>query len=239
MKKPLLISVRDKDDPMVDHERSCFETQTARDLDVVFAIERGLTEHLLEGRPAVFFGGSGAYSVTDSDPWIAEALDFFSLVVEKKIPSYASCFAFQGLALAMGGDISHDPAYSEMGIIDVDLTDAAKNDALFGGLPQRVAVASGHNDHVSRLPAGVTLLTVGGLVGNQAFKVDGAPFWASQFHPELTKADLIVRWNFYRDEFTKDPDQIAHTDAELAGSPETPEVNALLSRLLSLDSSDF
>ncbi len=239
MKKPLLISVRDKDDPMVDHERSCFEVQTGQDLDVVFAIERNLTEELLEDRPALFFGGSGAYSVTDPDPWIAEALDFFLLVVERKVPSYASCFAFQGLALAMGGDISHDPDYAEMGIIDVDLTDAAKKDALFGGLPHRVAVASGHNDHVSRLPSGVTLLTVGGLVGNQAFKVDGAPFWASQFHPELTKADLIVRWNFYRDVFTKDPAEIAHTDAELAASPETPEINELLNRLLNLEPTDF
>jgi GMP synthase (glutamine-hydrolysing) len=234
MANPLLISVRDQDDPMVDHERSCFEGRTGLKMDVVFAIDRGLGERLLEDRPAVFFGGSGAYAVTDTAPWIREALDFFLLVVDQKVPSYASCFAFQGLALAMGGEISHEPEYAEMGIIPVELTEAAKSDVLFEGLPDTVMVASGHNDHVSRLPAGVTRFAVGDLVGNQAFKVDGAPFWASQFHPELTRADLLVRWNFYRDIFTTDPVEIAKTDATLEASPETPESNSLLAKLLSL-----
>ena len=87
---------------MVQHEFSCFKERSGRDLDVVFAIERCLEPHLLEGRPAVFFGGSGAYSVTDEHDWIREALDFFLKVVDQKVPAYASCFAFQGLALAMG-----------------------------------------------------------------------------------------------------------------------------------------
>ena len=234
MANPLLISVRYLDDPMVSHERACFEGRTGGAVDVVFAIKKGLGERLLEDRPAVFFGGSGAYSVTDSDPWIREALDFFLLVVDCKIPSYASCFAFQGLALAMGGEISHDPAFSEMGIVPVRLTTDALQDPLFGGLPASVMVASGHNDHVSRLPSGVTRFAEGDVVGNQAFKVDGAPFWASQFHPELEKADLLVRWNFYRDVFTTDPVEIANTDAVLKRSPETPEINGLLAKLLGL-----
>lgn len=234
MAKPLLISVRDKNDPMVQHERSCFEGRSGVDVDVEFAIERNLGERVLEDRPAVFFGGSGAYSVTDPDPWIREALDFFLLVVEQKIPAYASCFAFQGLALAMGGEISHNPDFAEMGIIPVQLTPDALKDPLFEGLPHSVMVASGHNDHVSRLPAGVTRFAVGDVVGNQAFKVDGAPFWASQFHPELAKSDLLVRWNFYRDVFTTDPTEIAKTDAVLEASPETPEINGLLAKLLSI-----
>ena len=234
MKNPLLISVRDKDDPMVEHEHSCFEARTGGTLDVVFAVERRLEPHLLEERPAVFFGGSGAYSVTDKDEWIRDALDFFLLVVDQKTPAYASCFAFQGLALAMGGEVSHDPEYAEMGIVPVQLTESARLDALFGQLPDRVVVCSGHNDHVSRLPSGVTSFAVGELVANQAFKVDGAPFWASQFHPELTKADLMVRWNFYRDEFTKDPEEIAATDAILEAAPETPEVNRIFRHLLEL-----
>ena len=234
MTKPLLVSVRDKDDPMVQHERSCFEARAGMDLDVVFAIERGLGEALLEERPAVFFGGSGAYSVTDSDPWIREALEFFLLVVDKKVPAYASCFAFQGLALAMGGEVSHDPAYAEMGIVPVKLSPEARQDPLFGSLPDPVAVCSGHNDHVARLPSGVTSFCIGDLVEHQAFKVDGAPFWASQFHPELTKADLMIRWNFYRDVFTTDPDEIAATDSVLNAAPETPEINGLIRALLNL-----
>jgi GMP synthase (glutamine-hydrolysing) len=95
-------------------------------------------------------------------------------------------------------------------------------------------VANGHNDHVARLPSGVTRFAFGDVVGNQAFKVDGAPFWASQFHPELAKSDLLVRWNFYRDVFTTDPVEIAEKDVVLARSPETPEINGLLAKLLRL-----
>lgn len=219
---------------MVNHERGCFEQRTGAAVDVVFAIERGLGERLLEDRPAVFFGGSGAYSVTDPQDWIREALDFFLLVVDRKVPAYASCFAFQGLALAMGGEISHDPLFAEMGIVPVQLTPEALTDPLFGQLPERVMVANGHNDHVARLPSGVTRFAFGDLVGNQAFKVDGAPFWASQFHPELAKSDLLVRWNFYRDVFTTDPVEIAEKDVVLARSPETPEINGLLAKLLRL-----
>ena len=44
----------------------------------------------------------------------------------------------------------------------------------------------------------------------------------------------MVRWNFYRDEFTDDPEEIAATDAVLEAAPETPEVNSIFRRLLNL-----
>jgi len=229
---PLLISVRDLDDPMVDHEIACFKRACGCDIDVVFAINTKLHIGLTEGRPALLFGGSGAYGVHCPDPWIRQLLDFMLTIVDEKVPAYASCFGFQGLSLALGGEISSDPLLQEMGIIPVDVSIAGDDDPLFGGLPSTILAPSGHNDHVKRLPSGVTLVGKGDFVSNQALKVDGAPFWASQFHPELTKETLIDRWNFYRDVFSTDPDEIAAKDKMLADSPDTPVVGTLLSRLV-------
>ena len=231
-RNPLLISVRDLDDPMVNHEAACFKRACGCDIDLVFAINTKLQLGMADDRPALLFGGSGAYGVKSPDLWIQELLDFMLLVVEEKIPSYASCFGFQGLSLAMGGEISSDPELQEMGIIPIDVSDAAVDDPLFGGLPSTILAPSGHNDHVKKLPSGVTLLGRGDFVTNQALKVDGAPFWASQFHPELTKSTLIDRWNFYRDVFSTDPLEIAANDKSLAESPDTPHVGSLLSRLI-------
>lgn len=232
--RPLLISVRDHSDPMVQHELRCFEAAVGGPIDMVFAIDEQLNEGLLAHRPGIFFGGSGQYGVNGPEPWIRHLIDFMLLVVDRKVPAYASCFGFQGLAVALGGEVSSDPTYQEMGIITVDRLDASKGDDLFGGLPIEVAVPSGHNDHVSRLPSGVTLLATGRHCYHQALKVDGAPFWASQFHPELTKWTLIDRWNFYRDKFSTDPVEIERVDNELHSAPETPLIGSVLKKLLTL-----
>jgi GMP synthase (glutamine-hydrolysing) len=229
---PLLISVRDLDDPMVNHEIACFKSACGCDIDVVFAINSKLHLGLTDDRPALLFGGSGAYGVRCPDRWIQDLLDFMLLVVDEKVPSYASCFGFQGLALALGGEISSDPELQEMGIIPIDVSSADEDDPIFGALPSTILAPSGHNDHVKILPSGVTLVGRGDFVINQALKVDGAPFWASQFHPELTKATLIDRWNFYRDVFSTDPIEIVARDKLLSDSPETPHVGSLLSRLI-------
>ena len=82
------------------------------------------------------------------------------------------------------------------------------------------------------LPDGVTLLVRGDNVEAQAFKVDGVPFWASQFHPELRKHHTIERFVHYRAGYLgtgRDPDEVL---ADLESRPETPEVGDLLARLV-------
>jgi GMP synthase (glutamine-hydrolysing) len=201
-------------------------------VQLVFAMREKLDEALLADRPALYFGGSGKFGVRDSHPWVHEFLDFLLLVVELKQPSYASCFAFQGLALAMGGEVGRDDKKQEMGIIDLELTKAGQTDPLFSSLPTRFLAPLGHNDEVMRLPSGVTELARGELVEHQAFRVDGAPFWASQFHPELTKTTLLDRWDHYRSEFTDDPAAIAAKDDELRAAPEADNVHLLLQNLV-------
>ena len=111
--RALLISLRDPADKMAWQERRCFADRADLPEDQVDM------HSMADGRPgvdklrrydAVFFGGSGAYSVLDDVLWIKQGIELCLEVVGLRIPAYASCFGFQGLALAFGGRLG--PVYS-------------------------------------------------------------------------------------------------------------------------------
>ena len=228
MKRDILISLRDPSDPMALQELRCFRDTTGLpELEIVHASATPLGDRLLDESRVLFFGGSGAYSVLDEHVWVRNMLDFLVAVVEHKVPAWASCFGFQGLALALGGEVTRDDDRQELGAFPIDLTEAGRGDPLFGGLPGTFHAQLGHHDHVDRLPSGVTLLATGRKIRNQAFKVDDAPFWATQFHPELSKATTTERWNYYRAHYA-DGDRAHAIDKLMAESPETLEVQTVL-----------
>jgi GMP synthase (glutamine-hydrolysing) len=229
MKRDVLISLRDPDDPMAAQEHRCFLDTTGLDLVCVHAATTPLDAALLARSRSLFFGGSGAYSVLDPHPWVRNMLEFLVRTVEARVPAWASCFGFQGLALALGGEVNNDDARTELGVFPIDLTDAGVADPVFGGLPRTFLAQLGHHDHVDVLPRGVTLLATGRGVRNQAFKVDGAPFWASQFHPELNKETTTERWNHYRALYAS-PDDAAAVDRRMAEAPDTLDSQAVLRR---------
>ncbi len=235
MGKSLLISLRDASDKMAAHERMCFE-ETAGiapgSLSMHHMQQRRPEIHELQHFDTIFFGGSGAYSVNDDLPWIRDSIATLLDVVELKIPAYASCFGFQGLAVALGGEVINDESKTEMGSTAVMLTEAGKSDELFKHMPSHFWVQEGHHDRVSRMPSGIELLVSGDFCFEQAFRVQGAPFWASQFHPELTVQRTVDRFHHYA-EFYLEPSETASVLATLKGGQESPEVGTLLSRLVS------
>ncbi len=234
MRPALLVSLRDPDDPMALQERRCFELTAQHPVELVTAVGKRLDISLVEDRPAIFFGGSGAYSVLDDHPWVHQMLDFLVEVCAAQVPAYASCFGFQGLAMAMGGEVNHDTSRQELGAYEVELTPAGAADLLYRVLPPRFHAQLGHKDHVDRLPDGVTLLATGVRSYNQAFKVDRAPFWASQFHPELNKASTYERWLNYKPHYASDAAKAAEIDAEMRAAPDTDVPGVLLKELVRL-----
>ena len=235
MPTALLISLRDPHDPMAEQERGCFAERSQLPLESVHL------HPMAHGRPdaatlkrydAVFFGGSGAYSVLDDVPWIRAGIELCLQVIDLRIPSWASCFGFQGVALVLGGEVVRDAARTELGSTALRLTDAGVRDPLMGLLPQEFKAQEGHHDHVERLPPGVTLLATGTISRHQAFKVDGAPFWASQFHPELTRHSTTARFRHYMEHYADDMDAAQRTLDKLASEEDSPEVGHLLVKLV-------
>jgi len=150
----------------------------------------------VDGSDIVLLGGSGDYSVATGGPWLAAALEAMASLHDRRKPTFASCWGFQAMAAALGGEVITDLERAELGTIEAQLTEAGAADAVFGGLPQRFDVQIGHQDLVTRLPEHATLLAETDRAP-QAFRFDDAPIYCTQFHPELDRAALIERLEAY------------------------------------------
>lgn len=228
----LLISLRDPHDDMALHEAQCFADQADLPLE-------NLHVHpMAEGRPdlgagwdAVLFGGSGAYSVLDDVAWIREGTRLVLEVIDRRLPSFASCFGFQAAALALGGTVNHDRDRAEIGSTVLHRTAAGAVDPLFSVLPDTFDAQEGHHDHVDVLPEGVDWLVRGDAIPHQALRVRGAPFWATQFHPELTARTTLDRFYHYGEHYL-DPDEADEILARIAAGRDTPELAELLRQVV-------
>ena len=231
----LLLQAREPGDEMAAHERDCF----ARALQI--PTERVVTHDLLSGPPdealcrryaALLIGGSGDHSVLGGGAFMPPFLDFLSdVVVAKAIPTFASCFGFQALALAGGGEVVTDEVRAEVGTYEIMLTEEGQADPLFGDLSPSFTAQLGHKDHVTRLPAGMTRLAFSEQSSHQALRVDGTPIVATQFHPELTRQDNTQRYLRYWEAYgSGDPDN----DPVLERMADSPHSTALLRRWVAL-----
>lgn len=228
--RALLVSLRRAEDPMARHELDCFRRATElEELEMVCALDGELTEEAISA-DLLFFGGSGEFSVLDGHQWVRRFLDALLRVIEQKIPAWASCFAFQGLALAMGGEVERDDARQQLGARPIKLTEAGRSDPLFGHLDHSLSAQFGHHDHVVRLPEGVLSLAEGNGGYCQAFHVVDSEFWGAQFHPELNKQATLHRWNHYRDRY--EAGRGDSIDRELRLAEDTPQVTTILPKLV-------
>lgn len=195
-----LLQARDAEDLARDEEHAAFAARLSVDpgqIHCVDLLKTVLTPGILEGRDALLVGGSGDYSVLDPHPSIQRFVDFLGEVCALGFPTFASCFGFQALALALGGVVVSDPDRAEVGSYTLHLTDAGQQDPLFQTLPSRFLAQLGHKDHVTSLPSGVLHLAGSALSPYQALRVAGKPIYATQFHPELTWQDNRQRYLRY------------------------------------------
>ncbi len=225
----LLLQSRDLDDLMCPQEVGCF----ARALRC--APEQIRVFDLLNGRPGgsvldavdvVLLGGSGDYSVARGGPWLEHVLDAMRDLHARSMPTFASCWGFQAMAKALGGEVVTDLARAELGTLELRLTEAGKQDPIFGLLGPLPLVHMGHQDIVESLPADAVLLASTDRVENQAFRFGGKPIYCTQFHPELTVRGMTERLRAYPEYVEKIAGMTL--EAFLQTLAETPETNTLL-----------
>ncbi|MEX0718925.1 MAG: type 1 glutamine amidotransferase [Planctomycetaceae bacterium] len=229
----LLLQVRNSGDPMRDHEVRSFARalRTTEDRIRVFdLLAARLARRDFERTDMFLLGGSGEYSAAGEGDWLERALDSLRDVHALGRPTFASCWGFQAMARAMGGRVIHDPARSEIGTRPLHLTDAGRDDPLFGPLGEPFFGQMGHEDSVVELPPGAIRLAYSDRVENQAYRFEDLPIYCTQFHPELRCEDLWERVRTY-------PEYIEN----IAGLPldrfgemiqECPETEALLPRFV-------
>jgi len=226
----LLLQSRRPTDPTAAHEHECF----AESLDV--PMERIRVHNLLMGMPApqdlddhlLLLGGSGEFSVLDSEPFVRGFLDLLEHeIVANSRPTFCSCFGFQGLVLAGGGSVIHDTPNTEVGTFELTLTEAGLADPLLTPLAPSFKAQEGHKDRADRLPTGMDYLAYSSTVPYEGFRLEGTPIFATQFHPELSMEANTKRYLWYSERYGKvDVDN----DAVLGSMEETVGATLLLRR---------
>lgn len=231
----LLLQVRDPDDAMRAQEVSCFAQALQcerRQIHVFSIIEGAPTRAELDRYDMILLGGSGDYSVAEGGSWLPAALETMRELHAWSKPTFASCWGFQAMARALGGEVVTDLGRAELETATLYLTAAGQSDPVFGSLPQPFAGLSGHQDIVDRLPPDAVLLASSRRVVNQAFCIPGKPMYCTQFHPELTRATYLERVRAYPDYVQK----IAGIPYEqfAASCREAPEAGTLLRKCVEL-----
>jgi GMP synthase (glutamine-hydrolysing) len=225
-------------------------SDTARlDERLSFAKRAGLPEEaivpydLLSGSPvlaevqkydALMIGGSGEYYVSKENlPGFLPLLELLGEVTVIGHPTFASCFGFQLLVKALGGEIVYDADNMEVGTYRLTLTESGHADDLFGYLPATFMAQLGHKDRAGRLPNGVESLAFSDRSPCQAIRVPGKPIWATQFHPELTAEENLSRFRRYMEGYAHmmSQEELGETLSRFEPGPESEE---LIPRFLEL-----
>ncbi len=229
----LLFQVRNPDDPMREHEVESFSRSLRckrNHIDVFDLIGGVPSARQFDAVDVVLLGGSGDYSVAKGGPWLPEALEAMRQLHETSKPTFASCWGFQAMARAMGGEVVTDRDRAEVGTRWMEMTPEGKRDPVFGPLGDRFQVQIGHEDIVTKLPEGATLLASSDRVQNEAFRFDGKPIYCTQFHPELRREDFVERCHAYPEYV----DRIAGLplDEFIETVQETPQAHRLIRRFV-------
>ena len=136
----------------------------------------------------------GRMSAVDdaSTPWLPATKALLRKAIADGRPTLGVCLGAQLLAIAGGGTVQVGPDGPEIGAYLTAKRDAAGQDPLFADLPMTPDVMQCHDDVVTVLPPGATLLLSATGYPHQAWR-QGRAAWAVQFHPEATAA-VVRNW---------------------------------------------
>ncbi len=227
-----LLQARTADEPVREEELRAFAERLSISPTQIepFDLLEGGTSLLrvTEGVDAVLVGGSGKFSVTDPVDWLEPFFDTLGELVDAQFPTFASCFGFQGLCIALGSMVASDPDGSEVGTYRVSLTPEGRADPLFSALPDTFEAQMGHKDRAFSVPRGAVHLASSPRCPVQALRV-GSSVYATQFHPELTRGDNRQRFERYYVEYSRSFGA-AEAERMLDAFRDSPEASSLLGR---------
>lgn len=200
----LLLQARNTLD-MEAQEQACFLERCRITTDQLDALNLPRMDGLpsptiLDDYDAFFIGGAGEYSATQDYPWMDSALDLIRHAHDASIPTFGSCWGHQLIARALGGKVEHDPEKAELGCHHVRLTEAGRQDELFGSFPDSFLANMGHHDRVTRLPSSAVELADNDLQPFEAFRIKDKPMYGTQFHSELDRkreGERLVKYRAY------------------------------------------
>ena len=128
----------------------------------------------------------------DAHPWLkTEKAVIRKAVTEKNLPFLGVCLGHQLLAEALGGAVG-PMDQGEIGVLEIELEAAGREDPLFAGGPSTLKSLQWHSAEVKRLPPGAVSLAASPVSANQAIRV-GPRAYGIQFHMEVGP-DTVPTW---------------------------------------------
>ena len=125
----------------------------------------------------------------DQHPWLrAEKAAIREAVRRRRMPYLGVCLGHQLLAAALGGHVGKS-AEPEVGVLEVELTDAGRHDPLFEHIGARFKALQWHSAEVQASPPKAIVLARSPLCAVQAMRV-GRHAYGLQYHCELTPATV-------------------------------------------------
>ncbi|MFD4557973.1 methyltransferase domain-containing protein [Streptomyces sp. NPDC058469] len=155
----------------------------------------------------------GAMAAYEDFPSRSAELALLRAALAAEVPVLGVCLGAQLLAVAAGG-VARPGNGTQVGWADVRMTDAARADALFGAVPERLRVLHWHGDTMD-LPAGATLLASCDQYPVQAYRIGGSA-WGMQFHLEVDEAAVGAFADAFPEEAATAPGVVESASAELA-----------------------
>lgn len=151
---------------------------------------------------ALVLGAAVNVHQEDTHRWLHDELTLVADLLERGVPTLGVCLGAQLLARAAGGSVARAQR-PEIGWYDVHLEEQAGADPVMAGLPDRFISFQWHS--YEAVPPSDAVALARSAHALQAFRLDGAPAWAIQFHAEVSSVDAA---NWIAD-YEADPDAIA------------------------------
>lgn len=138
-------------------------------------------------------GGALSARNSETNELLETEAKFLASAHAAGIPILGLCLGAQLLARALGGTVSLLEGGPEVGFHEVALTPAGREDPMFKGIPWWTPQFQWHEDEISELPPGATLLASSKRTKVQAFLV-GTSTYGIQYHPEYDRELVVIHW---------------------------------------------
>lgn len=155
----------------------------------------------LDGVAGVLVLG-GTMGVHDDDPWLEPERALLVEAIAAGVPTFGICLGAQQLGLALGGTVERLPE-TNITLPGLTRTGAGREHEVLAGWPDGAPAVFHHDDAVTTLPDGASVLLEGAAGVTAAWCDESDTAVAVQFHPEVGPA-TVRGWEEARGDVRED-----------------------------------